>query len=74
VIALAAPLARAQWPWSNNEPVGSAEWWKKEKRYATFDPDKGYTVEGQQGYFDGSGRPIEGPMAPEQIIAAGEAS
>jgi TolA-binding protein len=60
----------AQWPWSNDYPVGSAQWWKKAQKKAVFDPDKGYKVEGVDGYFDGSGRPIQGPVATEQVMAA----
>ena len=59
-------LAHAQWPWSawgEEEPTGTPEWWKKHKKHAVFDPEKGYQVEGVEGYFDGDGRPIQGPVA-----------
>ena len=52
------------WPWSGDpakEAVGSAQWWKKHKKNAVFEPGKGYKVEGVDGYFDGDGRPIAGP-------------
>jgi TolA-binding protein len=68
---MSAPsAARAQWPWSNDHPVGSPQWWKKAQKKAVFDPEKGYTVEGVEGYFDGTGRPIQGPVAVEQVLAA----
>jgi TolA-binding protein len=60
---IALPRAAAQMPWSGwmgeGEPVGSAKWWKKHKHKAEFHPEKGYSVEGVDGYFDGSGRPID---------------
>jgi outer membrane protein assembly factor BamD (BamD/ComL family) len=65
--------ARAIWPFPSNEaPVGSAQWWKKHKANAVFDPPNGYKVEGVEGYFDGDGRPIQGPVARERVIEAGE--
>jgi TolA-binding protein len=67
--------AHAQWPWSGSEEdesVGTREWWKKNKRRAVFDPEKGYQVEGVDGYFDGDGRPIQGPVAVERVVEAGE--
>lgn len=62
------------WPWSTpaNEGVGTAQWWKKHKSSAVFDPGKGYTVEGVDGYLDGDGRPIASPVAVESVIEAGE--
>jgi len=39
--------------------VGTAEWWKKNRRSAVFVPGKGYEVAGVDGYFDGLGRPID---------------
>ncbi len=65
----------AAWPWSSDsaaETVGTAQWWKKHKSAAVFDPGKGYRVEGVDGYFDGNGRPIASPVAKESVIAAGE--
>ncbi len=53
--------------------MGTPEWWKKHKNDCIFDPDKGYMVEGVEGYFDGDGRPIQGPVAAERVIEAGEA-
>jgi len=66
---------RAAWPWSSDpttEAVGTAQWWKKHKANAVFDPGKGYTVEGVDGYFDGDGRPIASPVAVESVVGAGE--
>jgi hypothetical protein len=60
------------WPWSADDPVGSAKWWKKHKKHAVFVENQGYTVEGYDGYFDGDGRPIQGPMSAERIAAAAE--
>jgi TolA-binding protein len=62
------------WPFASNDaPVGSAQWWKKHKDVdAVFTPGKGYTVPGAEGYFDGDGRPITQPVAPERVIEAGE--
>jgi TolA-binding protein len=70
------PPARADWPWSGwfdaEEPVGTPAWWKKHKKNAVFDPENGYKVEGVDGYFDGDGRPIQGPVAVERVVEAGE--
>ena len=68
--------AVAAWPWSDPaaENVGSAQWWKKNKKNAVFEPGKGYTVEGQEGYFDGFGRPVSSPVAPENVVTAGDPS
>lgn len=50
-------------PWSGwfgeSDPVGSANWWKKHKKKAVFEPGNGYKVEGVDGYFDGMGRPLD---------------
>lgn len=73
VIAAVSPrAARAVWPFSSGEkaPVGSAQWWKSNKKLAVFEPGKGYQVEGVDGYFDGDGRPIQGPVAQERIVEA----
>ncbi|MCG8434601.1 MAG: tetratricopeptide repeat protein, partial [Gammaproteobacteria bacterium] len=52
--------------WSSflpNQPeVGTPQWWKKNKNKRTFEPGKGYQVEGVAGYFDQDGRPIDRPM------------
>ncbi len=53
--------------------MGTPEWWKQHKNDRIFDPEKGYMVEGVEGYFDGDGRPIQGPVAAERVIEAGEA-
>jgi outer membrane protein assembly factor BamD (BamD/ComL family) len=76
-VLCAAPArpARAVWPWSSNsatEAVGTAQWWKKHKEMAVFEPGKGYKVEGVDGYFDGFGRPIASPVAVENVLAAGD--
>jgi TolA-binding protein len=66
----------ADWPWSGwwgEEPaVGTPDWWKKHKKQAIVDPERGYQVEGFDGYFDGDGRPIEGPVAVERVVEASE--
>jgi outer membrane protein assembly factor BamD (BamD/ComL family) len=69
--------ARADWPWSGpreEATVGTPPWWKKHKKTAVFEPGKGYKVEGVDGYFDGDGRPIQGPVAMERVVEAGEAT
>ncbi len=68
----AIPTAHAQWPWSEKPQTGTAQWWKKAKKKATFDVEKGYIVEGVDGTFDGLGRPMQGPVASETIVIAGE--
>lgn len=69
-------VARADWPGSGwffeEPPVGTPKWWKKHKKQAEFVPDQGYRVEGVEGYFDGDGRPIDGPVAVERVVEAGE--
>jgi TolA-binding protein len=71
---LRPPAAMADWPWTGwfgEEPVvGTAAWWKKHRNEAVFDPERGYSVEGVEGYFDGDGRPIQGPVAAERVIEA----
>jgi TolA-binding protein len=72
---LAPRSAVADWPWNRftqKAPVGSPEWWKKEKRNAVFEPGKGYKVPGVEGYFDGAGRPMQGPVAIERVVSVGE--
>ena len=68
--------AHAQWPWSNwfgEEPaVGTPEWWKKHERHKIFVEGQGYRIEGVDGYFDGDGRPIQGPVSVERVVEAGE--
>lgn len=67
--------ADAAWPWSTkaaDNGVGSAQWWKKNKSNATFEPGKGYTVEGVDGYFDGNGRPIAAPAPVESVLEAND--
>jgi len=79
VVSCAGPrLAVADWPWSGwtaeEAPVGTPGWWKKHKKQAVFVPDQGYRVEGFDGYFDQDGRPIQGPVAAERVVQAGEAT
>ncbi|MGD9634326.1 MAG: outer membrane protein assembly factor BamD [Pirellulales bacterium] len=61
--AIVPTRVHAEMPWSGwfgeSDPVGSAKWWKKNKRKAVFEPGKGYKVDGVDGYFDGLGRPID---------------
>lgn len=65
--------ARAIWPFTSDEaPVGSAQWWKKNKANAVFTPGLGYKVDGVDGYFDGVGRPIAGPAAVESVVEANQ--
>jgi TolA-binding protein len=68
--------AAADWPgsgWFGNEPaVGTPAWWKEHKREAVFEAGHGFRVEGVEGYFDADGRPIQGPVATERVIEAGE--
>lgn len=75
VCLLAPRSAVADWPWNRftqKAPVGSPEWWKKEKRNAVFEPGKGYKVPGVEGYFDGAGRPMQGPVAIERVVSVEE--
>lgn len=79
MVALGAvvPPVHAQWPWSKtsaNEGPGTAQWWKKHKSEAVFEPGKGYKVEGADGYFDGNGRSITAPIEPEAVVEAGKDS
>jgi TolA-binding protein len=60
-------------PFHTDDPVGTPGWWKKHKKQALFEVDKGWKVEGVDGYFDDDGRPIQGPVATERIIKASEA-
>jgi TolA-binding protein len=67
-----SPCIAWDWPWSSQAPQGSPKWWKKERHKAVFEPGKGYKVEGVDGYFDGDGQPIRGPVAAERIVEASE--
>jgi outer membrane protein assembly factor BamD (BamD/ComL family) len=71
---VAAPRVSAAWPWSDDTQSGTAQWWKKAKNQSTFDPDKGYIVEGEEGYYDGMGRPMQSAVAVDQVIAAGKST
>lgn len=67
------PSMRAAMPFSREQPQpGTAQWWKKNKKRAVFDPEKGYSVAGVDGVFDGDGRPMRGPVSSDTVIAAGE--
>jgi outer membrane protein assembly factor BamD (BamD/ComL family) len=58
-----------RWPWSrwtDDPPVGTAEWWKKRKDDAVFEPGNGYKVEGVDGYFDQNGRPLDRAVTTSQ--------
>ncbi|MEM8865825.1 MAG: outer membrane protein assembly factor BamD [Planctomycetota bacterium] len=46
----------------NRSKPGTAEWWKANKKKAQFEPGKGYTVPGVDGYFDEQGRSINAPV------------
>ncbi|HEX5471028.1 MAG TPA: outer membrane protein assembly factor BamD [Lacipirellulaceae bacterium] len=74
IVCAATPgVAHAIWPFTSEEaPVGTAQWWKKHKSEAVFVPGQGYQVQGVDGYFDGDGRPIHGPVARERIVEANE--
>lgn len=50
------------WYSSKSHPVGSADWWKANKKQAEFVPGNGYQVPGVEGYFDENGRPINAPV------------
>jgi outer membrane protein assembly factor BamD (BamD/ComL family) len=75
-IGAAATPTCADWPrlgWFGEEPaVGTPAWWKKHKREAVFVSGQGFKVEGVEGYFDADGRPIQGPVAAERVVQAGE--
>jgi TolA-binding protein len=72
ISVLSGRPANAAWPFSKEQaPVGSAQWWKSQKKNAVFEPGNGYKVEGVDGYFDGDGRPIQGPVAKERSLEPG---
>src|SRR5262245_385609 len=56
-------------PFAKSPEPGTPEWWKKHQYTdATFDPSKGYSVPGVDGYFDEKGRrldraPVDGSVA-----------
>jgi outer membrane protein assembly factor BamD (BamD/ComL family) len=52
---------------SKVEP-GTAEWWKKNQKKATYVQGMGYQVEGVPGYFDKRGQPMDAPMAEEALV------
>lgn len=47
--------------------VGGREWWRKNKDKAEFVVGKGYRVAGVEGYFDGSGVPINASVDEQAI-------
>lgn len=74
ILLTAASPARADWFWegwfSEPAPVGTAEWWKKNKNDSEFEVGKGYKVPGVEGYFDQDGRPMNGAVASERVVRA----
>ena len=50
-------------PGDSSSPVGTKAWWRSHKKKATFVPGQGYVVEGVDGRFDQSGRPLESRVA-----------
>ncbi len=63
-----APVSAADWQWpswlsTEADPPGTPDWWKKNKKRALFEPGKGYSVEGVEGYFDQEGRPMNTKVA-----------
>ncbi|MEN1681110.1 MAG: tetratricopeptide repeat protein [Planctomycetota bacterium] len=69
LLALLAPPAAAQGPFgwfrSGGEETQAArgpDWWDDHKDEAVFEPGKGYSVPGVEGYFDSKGRPIGAPV------------
>lgn len=48
---------------STDPAVGTPEWWKQNKKQAEFVPGEGYRVEGADGFFDQSGRPLHAKVA-----------
>lgn len=48
--------------------VGTATWWKANKKRAVFVPGNGYQVPGVEGYFDIKGRPIDAPV--DEVITS----
>jgi TolA-binding protein len=71
---VAAAPAQARWPWQPAPQPGTPQWWKEHKKDRVFDIEKGNSVEGEEGYFDGDGRPMKGPVATERVIEAGDES
>jgi outer membrane protein assembly factor BamD (BamD/ComL family) len=74
-ISVERQSVRAEWSWNpfaKPAPVATPDWWKKHKKEAVFEPGRGYSVPGVEGYFDGDGRPIQAPVAAERIVEAGE--
>src|ERR1043166_4029869 len=73
VIVAMPRSAYAIWPFSTEEPpVGSPQWWKKHQSEKVFDAEMGYRIPGVDGYFDGNGRPIQGPVSTEAVLEAVE--
>lgn len=77
VLALAAapaPEAAGQgfFSWFSPAEPGTPEWWKSNKKKAVFEPGKGYSVSGVEGYFDEAGRPINASVEEVFESFAGE--
>lgn len=71
---VASASARADWPGESlfvtPPAIGTPDWWKKHVDDRVFEPGKGYTVPGVDGYFDGNGRPMNRPGAAPPGTAA----
>jgi hypothetical protein len=66
------PSALAWSPFGEAPPPGTPQWWKEHKKDRVLDVEKGYSVQGEQGYFDGDGRPMQGPAATERVVDLGD--
>lgn len=51
---------RAAGPPAAATAAEQSDWWKKNRSRAVFEPGKGYSVAGIEGYFDENGRPMDG--------------
>lgn len=56
--ALNMPAPRFPGTGDPKAPVGTTDWWKANKKKAVFEPGKGHSIAGVDGYFDDQGRPI----------------
>jgi outer membrane protein assembly factor BamD (BamD/ComL family) len=74
LVSATPTCVRADWPWSgwfsDPPPVGTADWWKKNKNRAELEVGKGWKVPGIDGYFDQDGRPMNGPVSSERVVRA----
>ncbi|MEQ8849387.1 tetratricopeptide repeat protein [Botrimarina sp.] len=46
---------------------GGRDWWRRHKSKAEFVPGEGYRVPGYEGFYDGSGVPIDAPIDQQAI-------